>query len=355
MKKMLFLVMLCATLFITSGCGGCKHEWFAATCAAAKTCSLCGETEGEALPHTWTAATCAAAKTCSVCGATEGAPLAHTWVDATCTTAKTCSVCSTTEGTPNAHAWVDATCTTVKTCSVCNATEGTTIPHAWVDATCLAAKTCSACGATEGGLADHNYSDGKCSVCGEADPKAKQAADAAAAYAQLLLAEGYCDMFSSMIYDAWYFAIYESDDYLYLSSIVPAFSREVGISQDLVKEGINAYLKKIGYSNITDSARVAVLCTNSGALFVVDYALTQNNGFKNASGCISGAKDLIKNLDPSYASVNAYSELTSYYSAVSSYYDFCYSPNGSFSQLSSKLNTYRSNCETASNRCDIYF
>jgi hypothetical protein len=192
-------------------------------------------------------------------------------------------------------------------------------------------------------------------VCSAADPKLKQKADAAAAYAQLILAEGYCDMFSTMIYDAWYFAIYKSDDYLYASKAIPAFSSSVGISQDLVNEGITSYLKKIGYTNMSDSAKVAVLSTNNGALYVVDYALTNNDGFANASGCIKGAKELIQSLDPNYASVNGYSELTAYYSAVSSYFDFCYSPNGSFSQLSGTLNTYRSNCDTASNRCDIYF
>lgn len=33
------------------GCG-CKHEWQDATCTEPKTCSKCGETEGEALGHT---------------------------------------------------------------------------------------------------------------------------------------------------------------------------------------------------------------------------------------------------------------------------------------------------------------
>ena len=30
----------------------CEHTWGEATCTAPKTCSLCGETEGEALGHT---------------------------------------------------------------------------------------------------------------------------------------------------------------------------------------------------------------------------------------------------------------------------------------------------------------
>lgn len=57
------------------------HTWEAANCTSAKTCSVCGETEGEALGHTWTDATCTEAKTCQICGETDGEPLGHT-VDA---------------------------------------------------------------------------------------------------------------------------------------------------------------------------------------------------------------------------------------------------------------------------------
>ena len=125
MKKNLSLVLalvLTLTLLLT-GCG-CKHEWKDATCTAPKTCNLCGETEGEALPHTWVDANCETAKTCSECGATEGDALGHTWVDATCDTPKTCSVCQKTEGEPAEHKWEDATTEAPKTCSACQKTEG---------------------------------------------------------------------------------------------------------------------------------------------------------------------------------------------------------------------------------------
>lgn len=53
----------------------CEHEWVEATCEEAKHCSVCGETEGEALPHTLTEATYQEAATCTVCGAVVGDPL----------------------------------------------------------------------------------------------------------------------------------------------------------------------------------------------------------------------------------------------------------------------------------------
>ena len=252
------------------------------------------------------------------------------------------------------HEWLDATCTQSVVCSKCGETAGNALGHTWVDATCATPKTCSVCATTEGGLASHQYSNGACSMCGVADPKAAQVTNAEIAYTNLLIAEGYCDMFSSMIYDAWYFAIYKSDDYTSGSKAISAFSKSVGINESLVTAGVDSYLNKVGYS-ITDLHRCAVISTNSGALYVVDYALSNNDGFANAKECLDDAKTLIKSLDANYASVNAYSELSSYYSAVSSYFDFCYSPNGSFSQLSASLNSYRANCEASRNKCDIYF
>ncbi len=58
-----------------------EHVWEDATCTEPKTCSVCGETEGEPLGHTWEDATCTAPKTCSVCGETEGEPVDHRFGD----------------------------------------------------------------------------------------------------------------------------------------------------------------------------------------------------------------------------------------------------------------------------------
>jgi len=77
MKRKRFVaaaVPLCVLLL--AGCQ-CEHKWVEANCITAKTCSECGETEGESLGHKWMDADCLTAKTCAECGETEGEPLGH--------------------------------------------------------------------------------------------------------------------------------------------------------------------------------------------------------------------------------------------------------------------------------------
>ena len=61
-----------------------------------KHCSVCNEvlvaqTEIPAKGHSWTAASCTAPRTCSVCGETDGEPLGHDWGEWTVTAEATCT------------------------------------------------------------------------------------------------------------------------------------------------------------------------------------------------------------------------------------------------------------------------
>lgn len=129
MKKVLSLIaILCMAVLFVVGCDlipkpnkPCEHNWTEATCTEPKTCSECGETDGEAKGHTeetiaGKAATCTEAgvtdgKKCTVCGETTveqtAIPaLGHTEETiagkaATCTEAgktdgKKCTVCGVT-------------------------------------------------------------------------------------------------------------------------------------------------------------------------------------------------------------------------------------------------------------------
>lgn len=73
-NKLIALILSVTTALTLVGCGH-EHEWVEATCTEPKTCSICGETEGEALGHTMTKASYQQPATCEVCGETEGEPL----------------------------------------------------------------------------------------------------------------------------------------------------------------------------------------------------------------------------------------------------------------------------------------
>lgn len=97
---LLSVITLAMTSLLMLGLTGCGHQhvWEDATCSAPRTCSECGETEGDALGHSWEDATCSTPRACSVCGETEGDALGHSWEDATYDAPRTCSVCRETEG-----------------------------------------------------------------------------------------------------------------------------------------------------------------------------------------------------------------------------------------------------------------
>ena len=158
--KMLLVALLVVCLSICTGCS-CEHDWIEADCMNAKTCSRCGEVEGEALGHTWTDATCTAPKTCSVCKVTEGEAIDHSFTNYVSNNDATC----TEDGTKTAK------------CDRCDATdtiadEGSAIGHTfgatteYKAATCLAAgneayKQCTACNLYFAENAATNANDGK--------------------------------------------------------------------------------------------------------------------------------------------------------------------------------------------------
>ena len=101
MKKKYF-VLLClmlAAVLVLCGCE-CKHEWKAADCLTAQTCTKCEVTEGEPLGHDWQAATCEAPETCSRCGETQGEKLEHVygeWVMGETDMSRSCQNCAGVE------------------------------------------------------------------------------------------------------------------------------------------------------------------------------------------------------------------------------------------------------------------
>lgn len=124
MKRVLALFILLFTFLMLFACGECEHQWTEATCTAPKTCSLCGETDGDKAPHAygeWTetkAASCnekgSKTRTCA-CGEaeTQEIPMLDHSYDSPCDTDCNNSGCTVTRDA--AHVFdndCDGTCNT---------------------------------------------------------------------------------------------------------------------------------------------------------------------------------------------------------------------------------------------------
>lgn len=72
-KSTILVIMLLLAMLLSGCC--LNHSWEEATCTQPKTCSKCGETEGEPLGHSWKEATYWEPEVCTVCNATQGQPV----------------------------------------------------------------------------------------------------------------------------------------------------------------------------------------------------------------------------------------------------------------------------------------
>ena len=103
MKKIMMILVTFALVAELSACGNpCKdgHTWKEATCTSPRTCTVCGEKEGEALGHVWTEASCAEPRMCTVCGATDDYVLEHKYNDT-----GECTVCGATKEYANSYGY----------------------------------------------------------------------------------------------------------------------------------------------------------------------------------------------------------------------------------------------------------
>lgn len=154
------------------------HQWQAADCEHPKTCTVCGEAEGEALGHAWSQADCEHPQTCTVCGKTGEPALGHQWCPATCTEPATCTVCGATEGEPLGHDLLRADCTNPIRCGRCGHTQGEALGHAWLSATCTEPEICGVCGQEQGEPVGHQWAEATCdepcvcTVCGQTEGEA---------------------------------------------------------------------------------------------------------------------------------------------------------------------------------------
>ena len=230
------------------------HNWAPPTCTEPKTCTVCGQTEGEPLGHSFgewqqtKAPTCAEpgeeSRSCA-CGEQQTRPIAptghktqympaksptctetgnaeywsctvcgmpfrdaggtqptsleeltipaagHNWAQPTCSKPKTCTVCGQTEGEALGHSFGEWQKTKAPTCTEageesrsCACGERQTRPtepagHNWAAPTCSKPKTCTVCGQTEGEALGHSFGEWqktKAPTCTEAGEESRSCA-----------------------------------------------------------------------------------------------------------------------------------------------------------------------------------
>lgn len=211
--------------------------------------------------------------------------------------------------------------------------------HDWRSATCTNPKTCSKCGAIEGNALGHNYNNGKCVHCQGIDPQKDIEYQAAKnAYNSLIEVHSLAIDVMDSIYSAWYFAIYQADDYDY-NVVVDAFNIVTGL---YTNNAIDAILEEMNLPSggIFPSVLIEDFST---AVAIVQRVFETDGTYDKIDAKLSSAQTEIKKLTNQYADYTGLNTLKSYYTEVSAYAAFCKAPNGSFSQLQTTMNNYENN------------
>lgn len=157
------------------------------------------------------------------------------------------------------------------------------------------------------------------------------------------------------IYQAWFFAIYESKDYTDYSSILTRYCRRTSLDSNDVTSTVDALLSVMGYEPGNDLHRCALLRTNSGAVDVVISIYTAKGWFESIGDSLESAQKNISSLSKDYDEYTDRETLRLYYSEAWEYYNFVLSPTGSFSTLENTVNTYESNLRKYNNQLSFTY
>lgn len=173
-------------------------------------------------------------------------------------------------------------------------------------------------------------------------------------YNDLVTASELCETYRYAVYNAWYFAIYEFDNYTAAqkietvenSKIVSDFVSKVGISKEDLLPIINSYPEGLGVYALNDF--------NSSVNFVL-YALKDNGTEAELDSALSTAKTTLKDLTGTYSTYSECENLKNFYTEVNAYAEYLKNPTGSFETMKSTTQTHQSNVRTAKSALDFAF
>jgi len=156
------------------------------------------------------------------------------------------------------------------------------------------------------------------------------------AYEKLNNVAALCTTGMDDIYGAWYFGIYDADEWD-SSSVLIMLSMETPSFTD---NELQAALKELGIS--------AYSLTSSweGCVYVVEMAHVQAGTYEKIKTLLEETHTIMQELTDKYGDYNYYPKLKEYYAKVSSYAEFFESPTGSFNQLANTINDYENTIRT---------
>jgi len=155
-----------------------------------------------------------------------------------------------------------------------------------------------------------------------------------------------CDELIKGIYDAWYFAIYESDE-------CKDFNRAWELSGKLDFE----------YSEIEDAmAKLGLPITAYYAFEDFNYTVQivqivyESRGvYDEIDEDMEYVRTMLKKISTENYEYTEHEDLTSYYSEVLSCLEFIKSPSGSLTQLQNRITSYETNIQTYKNKLSIAY
>lgn len=172
------------------------------------------------------------------------------------------------------------------------------------------------------------------------------------------------ESYGSDIYEAWRLGIYEDDEVI--DGGCSYLAGELSLSEDEIAIGV-AYALGEEWENISEDEidnyiaaadlTFSIMEDNlfSWCVAVVSDAYVANGKVDEAQGYIDEAKSLMKELSESYSDYEHYPSLKGYYTTTSSYFDFCQNPTGSFEQLKTTIENYRTEARDYKAELDYIF
>lgn len=185
----------------------------------------------------------------------------------------------------------------------------------------------------------------------KADPKEEEFNAAQIAYDCLVDVHETCEVVMDSVYGAWYFSIYEYDDY-YGSTGFEEFCSKTNISSNEFATIIRDWLEDDSYSK---STLYYLLEEFSDSVSLITMFYEKNETFTETQALLDEARASLKSVTAQYADYTGYETLKKYYSELASYFEFCQNPTGSFEQLKTTIETYERNLRTYKNDLGFIF